>query len=878
MKDAHYAILKNGIELITLERHFAPVSSIQCWIRAGSIMEGDDPGDHPRGIAHFLEHMTFKGTPRLKVGEISSKIEGWGGEINAYTTFDRTVYYLTVATPFVKDALALLCDAVFESSLDPVEVERERKVILEEISRSLDDPGTRAAQLLFARAYAGSEAGRPVIGSAASVAAITCQQLKAFRDRFYQPQNCGFVVVGDFDESETAAFLEKLPPSFQTSSATQASVRRSHPVWATSPWHAKIGMTRMPMAVDFVRGDYQQVRFDFAVPAPELEHVDTPALDMCAYLLGGGDLGLLNRQLRDEEGVVSSAAATLFSPAFPGLFEISLMTSGEAALAAIEAAGRVLTAFPVQENWSEADLARAKAAVRSEKVFRNETVEGLARVGFGITTAQKHRHEDAWLERVQALEVDDLIEAWNRWISPENFHIVGVVPDAVALQPAEVKEAFLRGVAAGGRDTKNRRSARPVSCQVHQPVFVCELKPGVKFIYRERPGSGLLSLVFATEGGQRAEFGDGPPPGMFSAMAANLARATEVRGFEDCSRLVEGRGADIAAFSGKDSLGFRMSCLIDDHAELSDLLFEMMQRPAFPGQQFASYLREIEDYFRQQADSPSAVCVRKLQRAVLAGHPYGNDISGSWETASLWQPEEVLGSYLRWRDGGPWVIAGCGDLPAGEVSKLLERGLSTFRPNTLARRFPSDAVLPVRTAARHPVAMDRQQVHFATGMPGPGWRSPDRFAVDVLFNILGGTGGRLFRNLRDRESLAYSVAPILSYGTSRGLLGAYIACAPEKVVAAEAGIWGELDAISKDGVLEDELQRAKSYITGNHAMELQSGEAEASTMALMELYGIGHEAFREYYGHIASVSPGDVQEVARRFLDKNLAQTVIVGL
>lgn len=209
---------------------------------------------------------------------------------------------------------------------------------------------------------------------------------------------------------------------------------------------------------------------------------------------------------------------------------------------------------------------------------------------------------------------------------------------------------------------------------------------------------------------------------------------------------------------------------------------------------------------------------------------------------------------------------------------MLEDGLSDFRPSPGARSFSSDKVSLVLSSARHSVAMDRQQVHFATGMPGPGWRSPDRFAVDVLFNILGGTGGRLFRNLRDRDSLAYSVAPILSYGTNRGMLGAYIACAPQKLGAAEEGIWSELHEIVTAGVSAAELERAKSYITGNHALELQSGEAVASTMALMELYGIGHDAFREYPGQIGRVSVEDIQAAAQRFLVKDLAQTVIVGI
>ncbi len=885
MTGANYEILSNGLELITLERHHAPVASIQCWIRAGSLMEVSEDssaGGFPRGIAHFLEHMTFKGTPTRGVGEISSTVEGWGGEINAYTTFDRTVYYLTVATPFLKDALELLADAIFRSTLDPDEVERERKVILEEISRSLDDPGTRAAQLLFAQAYAGTEAGRPVIGSRETVAAISQQDLRKFRDQFYQPRNCGFVIVGDFETAAVTAVLGRLPPSFASHSGTAESgpsvtghVLR--PVWSNSPWHARIGLGRAQFAVDLVKGDYKQVRFDFAVGAPELEHVDTPALDMCAYLLGGGDLGILNRELRDEKGLVSSGAATLFSPAFPGLFEISLMTSTESALLAIEAAARILATFPLQQGWGAEDLARAKAAVHADKVFRDETVEGLARVGFGITTTQKHKHEEVWIARTKSLAVKDLVDAWRRWITPDRFHIVGVIPDSFPLDPVDVEAAFRRGVNSVAASI-NRPAPVKRSALSKDQAETFEILPGVSFVYRERPGSGLLSLVLATEGGQRGEFKEGLPPGMFHAMASNLARATSQRDFEECSKIVEGRGAEIAAFSGKDSFGFRTSCLVEDHSVILGLLFEMILAPAIPGLQFASFQREVEDYFRQQADSPSSICIRKLQSAVMGDHPYGHDITGRPESVLQWKPDDVMKAYLGWRDSGPWVIAGCGDLPSEKVCAILAQGLSTFKPMPQRRSFASDFVPVIVKSTRHRIEMAREQVHFATGMPGPGWRSEGRYAVDVLCNILGGTGGRLFASLRDRDALAYSVAPILSYGTNRGLIGAYIACAQDKVDAAERGIWFELEKVAARGVTPAELTRSKSFITGNHLMDLQSGEAQASTMALMELYGIGHDAFSKYPSKIAEVTEADVLHAARRLFDKNLAQTVVVGL
>ena len=834
-------------------------------------MEREQHG-HPQGAAHFLEHMTFKGTSKRGVGEISAAVEGWGGEINAYTTFDRTVYYLTVASEFVAEALDLLVDAVFQSTIDPQEVERERKVILEEISRGLDDPGTRAAQKIFARAYDGSEAGRPVIGSVESVTAITPLQLRHFRDTYYRPSNCGFVIVGDFDREEVTEFLKKnVDPAQDFKSVVPQTLR------------PKV-LARKDLAVELVRGDYQQVRFDFAIPAPDLEHVDTPALDMCAYLLGSGDLGIMNRSLRDEQGLVSSAAATLFSPSFPGLFEISILTGDDTALAAIEGVGELLAGFSSDDEtvskWGAADLERAKSAIRADKVFRNETIGGLARVGFGLTTSQKHRYDEAWMARVERLTTTDMVEAWQRWIHPESFHIVGVAPDRLKITESIVAQAFRRGVAKHferGTKAPTANKARGRSAGGGETIF-SELKPGISFIYRQRPGSGLLSLVLATEGGQRAEFGEAMMPGIFNAISSNLARATSKTSYEECAWQIESSGADLSAFSGKDSLGFRLSCLTSDHEKLAGLLHEMMLEPVFPAAQYESFQREIQEYFRHQADSPASLCIRRLQEAALGDHPYGKDLAGVSEQIATLTAKQALAAYHQWLPGGPMVIAGCGDLPADVVMATLEKGMQGFEVSKKSRNFASDAVKAVGSGSRSTIPLDRQQVHLAVGMPGPGWSSPDRYAVDVLCNILGGTGGRMFANLRDRDGLAYSVAPILSYGRNRGLLGAYIACSPDKVAAAEAGIWSELEAIAEAGPSSAELSRAKNYIKGAHVMDLQSGESQASTMALMELYGVGHDAYQEYPGLISNVGAGDVIAVAQKFLDKNRAQTVLVGI
>ena len=187
--------LSNGLEVVLEENHAAPVVAFQAWVKVGS---ADEPPPLA-GAAHLAEHMFFKGTKRRGVGQIAQEVEGAGGEINAWTSYDETAYHLVLASRFFDTGLDILADALQNSAFDPDELERERKVVLEEIKQGLDDPDRMAAQGLFEAAFDAHPYGRPIIGSAQTVGGLTREQLTDFVHQRYVASNITLVVVGDID-------------------------------------------------------------------------------------------------------------------------------------------------------------------------------------------------------------------------------------------------------------------------------------------------------------------------------------------------------------------------------------------------------------------------------------------------------------------------------------------------------------------------------------------------------------------------------------------------------------------------------------------------------------------------------------------------------
>jgi zinc protease len=852
----------------------SPTVAVQIWVKVGSL----DEMSSQRGMAHFLEHMLFKGTDTRGVGEIAATIELCGGDINAYTTFDHTVFHLTLAAPHIGVGIELLADAFANSRLDPEEFAREKEVILEEIKRGLDSPAGKVGRRVFELAFAGTEAGRPIIGTAESVLSFTHEQLREFYKHWYVPSNASLVVVGDFDPP---AVLELVHRSFGNLPSVRAPEKSQDPRLEALSQPISKRDRRQPQ-VTVLKGDYEQPRLEVTFPAPSLAHFDSAALDLAAFALGSGEMSRFNRRLRDKEGLVNSVGASVYSPMFGGLFEISALLSEEQMLPGVRGIARELMQMHESDPITPEELARARSNLKADRIFRDETVDGQARsLGYGMLTPYKLLYDEVYTSVVSAMPETAVTGALKRWIHPQEAIIVALLPNRSNIQEAEILSAFMGGVADGASASKAHETMfqAPVSKSLKPDVHTCELKPGITLIYRQNPQGQIFSLTAATEGGLRAETGS--TSGLFNAMSGLLGMASQKRSYGSVIASIEGRGASLAGFSGKDSLGFHLQCLPEDMADTVAIWQETLLDPFFPDEQWMALKREIEQAIAAQGDSSATVCMRRFQEQIFCDHPYRYPLIGQMETVRAWGADFLLRHFLAFSKEGPWVIAATGPDHVDRVIDCLRVGIEDFGPLVSRRVFPSDSLVRGKEHSQREahlsISKDREQTHIVYGFPGLTWSDADRPALDVLINILGGHGGRLFRSLRDRESLAYVVSPIVSYGYHPGAVGSYIACAPSKRTKALAMLQAEMLALGESAPTPVELERAKNHIIGTHDMGLQRSDSLTSTMSLMELYGCGFDDFERYPKLIAKVGAEDVTRVANRLFRPELAVDVTVG-
>ncbi|MEI8024817.1 MAG: pitrilysin family protein [Pseudomonadota bacterium] len=855
--------LSNGLEVVLKENHFSKVVSIQCWIKAGALHEAADE----RGMAHVVEHMLFKGTPSRKMGEIGTLVEGWGGEINAYTTFERTVYYMNLISKHAYDGVDLLADAVFNSSFDGEELERELQVILEEIRRGLDDPGGKMGRRLFELCYEGNEAGRPIIGFEPEVAAFTQARVMAFHKKWYQPDNMTFVVVGDFNAKEMLGYLKK---------RFEGKTGKALP----QPLFPNHTFSHQPKAV-LLKENYQVARVEIALPAPELEHFDTPLIDLAAFALGQGDMSRLNLRLRDQSRVCSAVGVSGFTPQFDGLFTVSAAAPLESYLDCITAMAKQLTLILSHDPVTSEEISRARASLKSDRIYRDETVEGQARsVGFGAQTSLKLHFDDLYSKQVD-LATPSLVEsAIRRWLDPEKAIIVGMVPTESHLTESDVLKAYRQGIQeaykeAGSSTVEETREAK-MEHAVPNPVFVDTMKPGLKLIYRQNTAAEQVSLVIAARGG--LSFESEKDLGMHHALSRLWAEATLSVPRDQFVRQVESLGASLHGFSGKDSVGMSMHCLADQTDEMLSLFCDTFLHPVFPEEQLESYKRETLESIKAQEDSPAHQVMKTFQSVLFEGTPYAHPVYGSKQAIESVTINKLNEFYKGMIESRNWVISIVGPQSPEIIVEKLAKLLESFHPaaSTPIPKAQED-LSPWAGVTKH-IPMDREQSHLIYGFRGVNWMDQEKPALEVMTDILGGHGGRLFMELREKNPLAYSVSPITTFGCLRGSLGGYIATAPSKLSEAISGMKEEFAKIATELVTEDELTRAKAHLIGLHEMDMQKADSQTMTMSLMELYGLGYDKFMRYSAEIEQVTREDIKRSAAKFFSKQSALVVIAGV
>ena len=822
---ARKRVLPNGLTIIVQEDRSAPVASVQAWCGTGSVDEDEHLG---AGLSHLLEHMLFKGTKTRAANVIAQKIQDVGGYINAYTSFDRTVFWIDVPKDGTGVALDVLSDAMMNSVLPPDEYAREQEVIRREFAMGADDPDRMAGQLLFATAYQRHPYRLPVIGELQIFNQLTQEQVTRYYQARYIPNNLTFVVVGDVSAEaiyqQLAAFFKDYPekslvPIYIPSEPPQLGRREVHEEFVTE-------LTRLSLAWHI----------------PEITHPDVPALDLLSTILGDGRSSRLYRRVREEAGLAYGVSAFSYTPGDPGLLGIDASVDPSKREATQNLVLQILDEIK-DSGVTPDELAKAKKISLTHHLGSLTTMRGQASdLGSNWFLTRNLDFTRDYLAAVQRINAEDIRRVARKYLTTENLTIVSLNPKGGLVSRAE--------------------GARPVAAGEVQKF---ELSNGLRLLVREDPRLPLISMVAVFRSGLLAETPQ--TNGITRLMAKTLLKGTKTRSADQIADAIEAVGGSISSDAGNNSFSVSLDVTEPDLQLGVELLSDILLNATMPEKAVAREKEVQLAGIKEDEEQLTTVARNILREALFPGHPYALRAKGSVESVSRLTQKDLIQFRDRYLVAKNGVISVFGGVKASEVKQILELSIAGLQAGKLAL---TDAPKPPPLTKTKTVESlkDKTQGVIMVGYRGCDMFDPDRYVLELIDEASSDLGSRFFIRIREQMGLAYYVGASQMQGLVPGLFLFYLGTDPQKIDRVKTAFLDEISKLASEGLTHEELNRAKKKLLGQQQIANQSNDSFGYMTALDELYGLGFAHYQTLERDVEAVTLEDVKRVAANYFQK----------
>ena len=831
----------SSANLVTLDHEFdtildpnitSQVISAQIWVETGSQHESALAGS---GISHLLEHMVFKGTDRFSGEALSQEVQAAGGQWNAYTSFDRTVYYIDGPAKSLDLFISALIEMVFRPTFPEDEYEKEKEVIRREIAMGLDDPDSVSSQLLFRTCYQRDNRRHPVIGHRDLFDAITYDEMKTYHAAKYRPHNSFFVLSGGFDPIDAKSIIERElakglrpPASFPTiapAEPRQMGARRASRSFAIPNTHLALTWQ-----------------------IPGLTHEDAPALELLSVVLGGGRASPLYRVIREEKSLAHSIGAYSWMPADgPGILS---------AYAEVETENTKTVEREILseiENLRRSDLtrpiARAFRQIASQQFKTLTTASGRASdLASNWHSARDLNYTRSAIQKLSKVTVEKIHTTIDRYLTADNLTVTSLVPESLITESASL--ATFSG---------------PEKISEHV------LSNGLRVILQRDP---TVPAIYSQTSLLAGSLSESPKSaGLNSLLSRLLTKGTSARDAQEIAETLEDLGANIGAAAGNNTLMLSSYCLRDDLPIIVDLLGEIIREPSFPNEAIEREKAALIAGLEEQLEDPASRAFREMRHQLWSGQGYGVPSSGTVDSLKSLDRLTISSQHSNYFTATNMVCAFFGDLEPQATLEALEKSLGALPAGTP----PSFGDSPTTQAGEHALKLDKEQAVLAIGFPGLAQDDPRRFALELIDAYCSDMAGPLFTRIREELGLAYYVSTSQFLGLNTGLFAFYLGTAPDQLELAHRELQGEITKIIKHGIPADALERVKANVEAREALRNQSPSARARMAALDVLLGHSADHHLSQSDRLNIVTAEEVHEIAKELFAENKATTITVS-
>ncbi|MCZ6766874.1 MAG: pitrilysin family protein [bacterium] len=849
--------LSNGLTVLVKEDHSSPVVAVNVWFGVGSVNETEEAN----GLAHFQEHMVFKGTERHGVGEIANIVKSAGGNLNAATSYSYTMYYIVLPSKAFSLALDIQADAMMNSTFLPEEFQKERLVVIDEARMYDDTPDSYTFYRTMELGYKVHNYRRPIAGYEKIVREFTRDQLVEFYDQHYRPENATLVVVGDVKFDDAMKDIEKIYGGWENRETTVLD----------SPAEPKQEEFRFKT----FRGSIDHAYVGAGFHVPSIIDDDYPALEMLATLLSSGRSSRLYRRVIEEERLATTVGAELLAEKWPGYFMFFASMEADKWERARDVIFSELARFQ-DEPVEEAELLKARRQMEKSMYSSLETVEGQAsNLGYyqllgDYELAERHR------EAIRRVTPEEVMYVAGKYFCVSNCTIVSYLPEDAA-----VKDPVLEDVRAAlsvilpadenaidvqvpvdraSINVTTGRSARKTTGGEKPVMRLSTLDNGLRVLVKHRPSVPVVSVLTLFQGGTRLETTN--KSGLATLATRAQLKGTKKYSAEDVIGTIEGLGGSIESFSSFDVTGAYINMLTEHLDAALPVYRDVIREPGYDGDRVEQEKSKLLKELVKRHDHPVHYSIDALFDKVYGRHPYAHPYRQDESNLAGLTNQDCLDWHSRVLVPENMVMVFVGDIAEERAREIAQDIAGDMESGpTPVQEIPA----PDKTATPGLVELRRKNLKQAVGLVGylaPPMMTDESLSLTVLNGIMTGLGGRLFVELRDKRSLGYMAGSNYMPLKDGSIFYAYSNPGAEGIDEAIDVILTELDRVTREDVTNTELSRAKEWLIGTQTMSMQRNLSQATEYGIYEALGFGFQRVDSVRERIQSVSRESIRRAA----------------
>lgn len=872
-------VLDNGLKVLTVEHHVAPITSVWAWYRVGS--RNERPGI--TGISHWTEHMCFKGGAEFDKGDIFREVCRVGGYNNGMTGTDYTVYFETVPSAHADLGLRIEADRMAGARFEPEEVASERSVIISEREGSENYPQFLLSEEMSLTAYRTHPYRWSVIGWKSDLREITHEDLWTHYKQFYAPDNAVLLVVGDFETEAMLRDIERLYGGIQG----QAHVPPIRSVEPPQEGERRFTLRRPGNAA------YLQIAFH----VPHARHEDEPALRVLTSILsgtgpvswlsasgGGRKTSRVYRALVDSK-LASSAHAYMTPRGIdPGLGGFSATVRVGVEPEAVEEAMLQVIAEAIAAPPTDDEMQRAKTQLAAAMAYAGESATGIASLLGGAEMVDDYRRVAQMPEKIAAVTAEEVLRVAQTYLTPNNRTTGWFIPTESGGEGGECRAGActppLEGLSAmvGGVQAPAPQFFFYTGLEMFSNATRRTLDNGLRIVACQSAVTPSVSLTGSIRAGGCLD--SDAQAGRARFAAAMLDRGTTTRSFRQVAEALDGVGATFGIGAGPEFLTFSGNCLNESLGLLMDIASDVLLNPIFPEDECEKVRSEILTSLRESADSTRDTAVKGARQLLYApGHPFHVWEQGEVGTIESLTREDLAAYHRLAMRPDQAIVALVGDLDPAQAVALAEERFGSWQASGPATVPDLSADPPTETRTCDLVMPNKTQCDIVIATTLVPRNHADYLALDFATRILGQLAfmGRFGKTVRDELGLAYYC--FAAGGESRGnaMWIAQAGVNPSNVQLAIDTMVAQMRLMQQELVSQEEYDELIANQLGSLAMLTETKSKVAWSLLTLEKWDLGADYYECVPDLVRAVTREHILEAARQYFRAEAHVRVVAG-